>query len=95
MARRSKSGSAPEVSLFPFLSILACLIGALILMITAMVVSTASDTGGLSAEDFERAVTFKKLTEEKEEAEVEKNRLLTLVEGVEEQKAQRERRDQR
>ncbi len=35
MARRRKSG-APEVSLFPFLSILACVIGTLTLMITAL-----------------------------------------------------------
>jgi cell division protein FtsB len=35
MARRRKSG-APEISLFPFLSILACVIGTLTLMITAL-----------------------------------------------------------
>jgi len=86
MARRSSNGSAPEVSLFPFLSILACLIGALVLMITAMVVSTATDTGGLSPEDFEMAVTYKKLSDEKNDKEAEKDRLLTMIEGVDKEK---------
>ncbi len=47
MARRARGG-APEVSLFPFLSILACVIGTLTLMITALALGQIS---GGSAKD--------------------------------------------
>ena len=54
MARRRKV-DGEGVSLFPFLSILACLIGILTLMISLMSRMNSSDTAGQSEEDIARA----------------------------------------
>ena len=54
MARRRKD-DGEGVSLFPFLSILACLIGILTLMISLMSRMNSSDTAGQSEEDIARA----------------------------------------
>lgn len=57
------------VSLFPFMSILACLIGILTLMISVMTQLNSSDTAGQSEEEISRA---KK-----------RSQLITLAEGLE------------
>ncbi|MEM7394085.1 MAG: hypothetical protein AAF492_17230, partial [Verrucomicrobiota bacterium] len=66
MARRAAQ-TAPDVSLFPFLSILACIIGALTLMITALSMSQLQS--GRDPKDIARAGAFvemqAKLDEEK------------------------------
>jgi polyhydroxyalkanoate synthesis regulator phasin len=51
MARRARGG-APEVSLFPFLSILACVIGTLTLMITALALGQMDTPEVESAENY-------------------------------------------
>ena len=68
MARRRKD-SGEGVSLFPFLSILACLIGILTLMISVMSQLNTADTAGQSEEDIARA---KKRTQ-----------LISIAEGME------------
>lgn len=72
MAKRRES-SEGEVSLFPFLSILACLIGALVLMIVVLVIAQVGKAEGRSAEDIRRAQEYqkmKKLIEERKELDV-------------------------
>ncbi len=54
MARRRKVEDA-GISLFPFLSILACLIGVLTLMISVMTRLNSPDTAGQTEEDINRA----------------------------------------
>lgn len=74
MARRKQSEE--RVSLFPFMSILACLIGILTMMI-AVSVAVNQRKEGMAQEDYERAVENQRLkaeTEKKKEeiAEIEK-----------------------
>lgn len=57
------------ISLFPFLSILACLIGVLTLMISVMTQTHSSDTAGQSEEEIARARK--------------RSNLITLAEGLE------------
>ncbi|MBN8420445.1 MAG: hypothetical protein J0L73_16115 [Verrucomicrobia bacterium] len=69
MAKR-RASDAGEVSLFPFLSILACLIGALVLMIVLLVVSQMGKAQGRTAEEIERAQDYLKIKKEIEERKV-------------------------
>ena len=68
MARRGRS-AGPEVSLFPFLSILACLIGSLTVLIVALSVSEIlqgrKDEGVARAEDY--VALGRRLAEREEE----------------------------
>lgn len=81
MAKR-RASDAGEVSLFPFLSILACLIGALVLMIVLLVVSQLGKAQGRTAEEIQRAQEFIKLKKEIEERKdqdvIVKEKLATL-----------------
>lgn len=81
MAKRRASGEG-EISLFPFLSILACLIGALVLMIVVLVISQMGKAEGRTAEEIERAQDYIKLKKEIEERKVQdvilKEKLATL-----------------
>jgi hypothetical protein len=54
MARRRKSDASQTVSLFPFLSILACVIGTLTLMITALALGQMGGDLMVSAEQLQR-----------------------------------------
>ena len=63
MAKR-RSSEGGEVSLFPFLSILACLIGALVLMIVVLVMSQVGKAEGRSAEEIKRAQDFIQMKKE-------------------------------
>ncbi len=63
--RRGSSGS--EVSLFPFLSILACLIGALVLIIVVLVIAQAGKAEGRTPDEIKMAQDFQRLTKEIEE----------------------------
>lgn len=63
--RRASSGS--EVSLFPFLSILACLIGALVLIIVVLVIAQVDKAEGRTPEEIKMAQDFQRLTRELEE----------------------------
>jgi hypothetical protein len=66
MAKRRES-SGDEVSLFPFLSILACLIGALVLLIVVLAVSQAGKAEGRSAEEIRMAQDYQRMKKELEE----------------------------
>lgn len=63
MAKRRDSGGN-EVSLFPFLSILACLIGALVLLIVVLVIAQMGKAEGRSSEEIQRAQDYIKLKKE-------------------------------
>lgn len=67
MAKRRSSSSGEEVSLFPFLSILACLIGAIILIIVVLAVSQSQQTDGRSPVEMEQAREFQELLAKQEE----------------------------
>ncbi len=63
--RRESSGS--EVSLFPFLSILACLIGALVLIIVVLVIAQAGKAEGRTPEEIKMAQEYLRMIKELEE----------------------------
>ena len=66
MAKRRDSAEN-QVSLFPFLSILACLIGALVMIIVVMVTSQANKADGRTPEEIKTAQEFLKIQKEIEE----------------------------
>lgn len=68
MAKRRES-SGDEVSLFPFLSILACLIGALVVLIVVMSVSNSQKSDGRSKAEVELAKTYQQMLRELKERE--------------------------
>jgi Na+-transporting methylmalonyl-CoA/oxaloacetate decarboxylase gamma subunit len=81
MAKRRESGEG-EVSLFPFLSILACLIGALVLMIVVLVIAQVGKAEGRSPEEIRRAQDYlqikKDIVERKDLEVVLKEKIATL-----------------
>lgn len=81
MANRRESAEG-EVSLFPFLSILACLIGALVLMIVVLVIAQVGKAEGRSPEEIRRAQDYlkmkKEIQERKEQDVVLKEKLAEL-----------------
>lgn len=66
MAQR-RSSSEGEVSLFPFLSILACLIGALVLLIVVLVVAQADKAEGRTPEEIRMAQDYQRMQKEIQE----------------------------
>lgn len=71
MAKRRDS-SGGEVSLFPFLSILACLIGALIMIIVVLCVAQTQQSDGRTKEELEQARQYQELLrKEKEQKDIE------------------------
>lgn len=66
MAKRRESTEG-EVSLFPFLSILACLIGALVLMIVVLVIAQIGKAEGRDPEEIRRAQDYQKMKKELQE----------------------------
>jgi hypothetical protein len=94
MAKRRES-SGDEVSLFPFLSILACLIGGLILMIVVMAVTTSEQGDGRTKDEVERAKTYQQLLREldrREKLQKEMEELLKkLAQYVEDKKQQEDK----
>ena len=85
MAKR-RSSEGGEVSLFPFLSILACLIGALVLMIVVLVMAQVGKAEGRSAEEIKRAqdyIQMKKDIAEREKLDVAlKEKIAVLEYGI-------------
>jgi hypothetical protein len=74
MAKR-RSSSGEEVSLFPFLSILACLIGALVIIIVVLVVAQTERMEGRAPEEIKMAQEVLKIKKELEKREEEKAKL--------------------
>jgi hypothetical protein len=66
MAQR-RASSGEEVSLFPFLSILACLIGALVLIIVVLVVAQAGKAEGRTPDEIRMAQDYQKMQRDIEE----------------------------
>jgi hypothetical protein len=75
MAKRRDSAGG-EVSLFPFLSILACLIGALIMIIVVLCVAQTQQSDGRTKEELEQARQYQELLK-KEKEHLEKDVILT------------------
>ncbi len=73
MARRT--ANAPEISLFPFLSILVCVIGALVLLIVVMTLAQAKSSEGRTPEEMLRATQYQVLAHQLEKAAAELKRL--------------------
>lgn len=93
MARRTSS--APEISLFPFLSILVCVIGSLVLLIVIMTLAQSNSSAGRTPEEMKRAKEFQTLTHQMEKTQEEIKKLETesgaagkLLAELEKKKAQ-------
>ena len=71
MARRAKT--KVTVSLFPFMSILACVIGTLTLMLTAMALGQMDNDVVLSAERYEKVETADRAREAATSSRLQKN----------------------
>lgn len=82
MAKRKKSNDN-EVSLFPFLSILACLIGALVLIIVVLVVAQAGKAEGRTPEEIKMAQDFQRMEKEIEERKKTDEALKEKIEELE------------
>lgn len=94
MAKRRES-SGDEVSLFPFLSILACLIGALILMIVVMGVTQTQNNGGRTPEEMQRAkdaLDIKKELEKRQIDEAKIKELLAKLQTIQQEQKEKEER---
>jgi len=81
MARRSKS-SGGSVNLFPFLSILICIIGCLTLIIVVINLIGMNKGEGRTPEEVERAREFVVLKKEQEEKQKEFDKLRQLIENL-------------
>ena len=95
MARRRAAPSGGEVSLFPFLSILACLIGALVLMIVVLVMAQVGKSEGRTQEEIKRAqdyIQMKKDIEKREELDVVLKEKLAQLEELKKQLEERQQR---
>ena len=77
MSRRSKESSGSPVSLFPFLSILACMIGTLTLMITGLALTGMGV--GRDNESIARAEEFVALEKQSEKVQQKLDKLHALI----------------
>lgn len=87
MAKRRDS-SENQVSLFPFLSILACLIGALVMIIVVMVTSQANKADGRTPEEIKMAQEFLKIQkaiEERKKLDITLKEQVALLEKVQQE----------
>jgi hypothetical protein len=81
MARRAKS-SGGSVNLFPFLSILICIIGCLTLIIVVINLIAMGKGEGKTTEEVERAREFLTVKKEQEEKQQEFDKLRQLIETL-------------
>ncbi|MBE7493820.1 MAG: hypothetical protein HS117_02635 [Verrucomicrobiaceae bacterium] len=94
MAKR-RASTEGEVSLFPFLSILACLIGALVLMIVVLVIAQVGKAEGRSAEEIKRAqeyIQMKKDIKTREELDVALKEKVAVLDEIKKQLEDRQQR---
>ncbi len=80
MGRRTESGT--KVSLFPFLSILAALIGALVVIITGMAIIQLQKADAVEPEEVSRTEQNKEVLAESEELKKENDELRQLLETI-------------
>jgi hypothetical protein len=95
MANRRSKSSGDEVSLFPFLSILACLIGALIMIIVVLAVSQSQQTGGRTQEEMEMAKEYQRMLEKLKEQKEQTKEIDQKVEQLEKMKAELAQKSER
>ena len=81
MARRAKNSGA-SVNLFPFLSILICIIGCLTLIIVVINLIGMNKGEGKTTEEVERAREYMVLKKEQEEKRVEFDKLRQIIENL-------------
>ena len=81
MAKRARD-TGGSVNLFPFLSILICIIGCLTLIIVVMNLIAMSKGEGRTSEEVERAREFVVIEKEKEEKQKEQDKLRQLIENL-------------
>lgn len=81
MAKRAKD-SGGSVSLFPFLSILICIIGCLTLIIVVINLVAMSRGEGRTSEEVERAREYVQLQREKEEKQADLDKLRQQIENL-------------
>tara|TARA_R110000850_G_scaffold62777_19_gene142539 strand:+ start:332 stop:1165 length:834 start_codon:yes stop_codon:yes gene_type:complete len=81
MARRSQNDGG-SVSLFPFLSILICIIGCLTLIIVVINLIAMSKGEGRTSEEVERAREFLLVEKEKKDKQDELDKLRQLIENL-------------
>ena len=81
MAKRARD-SGGTVNLFPFLSILICIIGCLTLIIVVMNLIAMSKGEGRTSEEVERAREYVLLEKEREEKQQEQDKLRQLIENL-------------
>jgi hypothetical protein len=81
MAKRARS-SGGSVNLFPFLSILICIIGCLTLIIVVINLIGMNKGEGRTSEEVERAREFVVIEKEKEEKQKEQDKLRQLIENL-------------
>ncbi len=81
MAKRARD-TGGSVNLFPFLSILICIIGCLTLIIVVINLIAMSKGEGRTTEEVERAREFVVLEKEKEAKQEEQDKLRQLIENV-------------
>ncbi len=81
MAKRSRD-SGGSINLFPFLSILICIIGCLTLIIVVINLIGMNKGEGRTSEEVERAREYVVLQKEKEEKQKELDRLRQLIENL-------------
>ena len=94
MAQR-RASSGEEVSLFPFLSILACLIGALVLIIVVLVVAQAGKAEGRTPEEIRMAQDYQKMQreiEERKKLDIVLNEKLAVLQQLQKEAADTEQR---
>ena len=94
MANRRKSNDN-EVSLFPFLSILACLIGALVLIIVVLVVAQAGKAEGRTPEEIKMAQDYQRMEKEIEERKKTDEELKKKIEELEKLQAEVKEKEER
>ena len=81
MAKRARD-TGGSVNLFPFLSILICIIGCLTLIIVVINLIAMSKGEGRTSEEVERAREFVLLEKEKEEKQRDQDKLRQLIENL-------------
>ena len=94
MAKRRESAGG-EVSLFPFLSILACLIGALIMIIVVLCVAQTQQSDGRTKEELEQARQYQELLVTKKdqtEVQVDLKEKMAQLEKVRTETTEKEQR---
>jgi len=80
MGKRNSGGA--EISLFPFLSVLAALIGALVVIIVGMAIIQLQKAGGKEPEEITRTQENKKIMAESEELRKQNDDLRQLMETI-------------